>query len=105
MHLADEAGIVPFLKLAHAVAGCALVAHLGHHFVAFGGLGEGAGFVDIVGERLLHVDVLAQLHGGQGNHGVVVVGRGHRYGIEILALLIEQLPPVLIVPGLRKRLH
>ena len=46
-------------------------------------------FVDIVRERLLHVDVQAELHRAHGHGRVHVVGRADAGDVEILVLLVE----------------
>src|SRR5689334_11565587 len=51
-----------------------LVAHLGHHLVLAGFLGQQPGLVDIVGQGLLHIDVFAAADGGQSDGRVGVVG-------------------------------
>ena len=83
--------------MAHPVARRALVTHLRHHFVALSGFGLGPGLVEVVGEGLLHVCVLAQLYGRQRYLGVVTVEHSHRDGIEVFGFLIQQLPPVFMV--------
>ena len=89
-HRADHAGANPFVDERGALAGMALVAHLGDDLGALGRLAQHAGLVDRPGQRLLHVDVLAQLHGRLGDHGVGVVGRGDDHAVDIL-LLFEHL--------------
>ena len=105
VYLADELGIVPFLQLPHSVVRSALIAHLGYHFVAFSSFREGTRLVYVMGERLLHVGVLTQLHGRQRYDRMIVVGSGNRNGIEVFGLFVEQLAPVLIILGLREGLH
>jgi hypothetical protein len=62
-----------------------------------------------VGQRLLDIDVLAQLDGGHGDDGVVVVRHGHGHGVDAFFFL-EQPTPVavldrLVVHGLLLRLE
>ena len=83
-----------------AVAGVPLVAHLGGDLVFAGGLGEQPGLVDAMGERLLHVDVLAALDGRQGDHGMRVIGRGHDHGVDVL-LLVEHDAEIRVTLGPR----
>jgi len=77
-----------------------LVAELGGHLLPAGRLREGADLGQVVAHRLLDVDVLAEPdrahHGGR----VVVVGRGHEDGVELLAHLVVHLPEVGVGPGL-----
>ena len=47
------------------------------------------------GERLLHVDVNAQVHGCQRDGGVHVVGRGDRHRLELAAELEKAILPFL----------
>ena len=65
----------------------ALVAHLGGDLRLTGGLGQGAGFVNRVGERLLDIDVFAGANGRHGDHCVGVVGRGDDDGVNVLLLV------------------
>ena len=62
--------------------GLALVAHLGGDAYFFAASRIGTGLGDGVGEGLFAVDVLAGFHGGQGDEGVEVVGRGDGDGVE-----------------------
>ena len=74
--VADGAVPDPFADEARALAGVALVPHLGDDVGRLGRLGQDAGLFDCVGQGLLDVDMLAQLDGGHGDDGVVVVGGG-----------------------------
>ena len=76
-----------------------LVAHLGADSGSPGGFTQGAGLADGVRERLLEVDVLAQLEGPQGGQGVHVVGGGDHDGVEAVAEPGEHLPVVGEVGG------
>ena len=53
-----------------------------------------------MGERLLHVGVLAHGHGGDGGHAVAVVGSGNRDGIDLILHFLQQFPEVLVLLGL-----
>ena len=75
-HLPDRAGVEPLLHQPQALFRVALVAHLRHDLVLPRGLGQRPGLADGARQRLLHVDVLAELHRGHRDHGVVVIGRG-----------------------------
>src|SRR5690606_32231441 len=63
---------------------------------------EYARLVDVVCEWLLNIDVLAELHGSERLHGVVVVRRRDRHGVDVLVLLVKHFPEVLVVFGLRE---
>ena len=97
VHIADLAGIVPILQHPHAVARGPLVAHLGHHLVPVRRLGQFSGLINIMCQRLLYIDVLVELHGGHGGHGVGMVRRGHGAGIQMLALFVQHHPEVLVI--------
>ena len=100
--ISDGPCINELLGTTHAFTRATLVAHLGHHLVFFGRFGEHAGLIDIVRKGLLDIDVLAELHGGKRGHGMGVVGRGDGHGIDILRLLVQHLPEVLIDLRLRE---
>ena len=53
-------------------------------------------FVKVMGQRLLAIDVLAQLQRAHGDRRVHVVGGGDIHRVYALAFLIEQLAPVLV---------
>ena len=95
--IADSAVLDPFADQARALAGVTLVAHLGDDLGLLGGLGQEAGFLDRVGQGLLNVDMLAQLDGGHGDDGVVVVWR--RHGDSIDHLFLFQHPAEIAVLG------
>ncbi len=80
--------------------GVALVAHLRNDLVFAGDLGHFAALVDGVGQRLLAVDVLAAFHSGDRGHRVVMVGRGHHDGVDLLVQLVEHLAEVAELRGL-----
>ena len=70
----------------------------------FGALGlarELPRFGDRPGQRLLHVDVLAEIHRRQRDRRVHVVGRRDDDGVDVL-LLVEHLPVVLVARGARQ---
>ena len=72
----------------------ALVAHLGHDLVLFGGLRQRSGLIDVVREGLFAERVLAILDGPHGGRGVVVVGRGDEDYVDLLVHLVEHLAVV-----------
>ena len=99
-HLADFAVPDPF---ANEVAVCgrgALVTHLRSHLVLLGQVGEQAGLIDGVGQRLLHIDVLAHGDGVGGHDGMRVVGGCYEDGIDALAHLVVHAAEVAILLGI-----
>ena len=70
-----------------------LDAHLGDEFLFAGDFGEAAAFVEVVGERLLPIDVHAALEGRHADGGVHVVGRGDVDRLKVF-LLFQQLAEV-----------
>jgi hypothetical protein len=44
-----------------------------------------AGFVNGVRERLLAINVLAELHGSDGRDRVRMIGRGHDHRVDVVA--------------------
>ena len=70
-----------------------LIPHLGHDARLLGGSREDARFVNRIGERLLHIDVLSCLHRHVGDDGMGVIGRGDDDRVDVL-LLLEHLPEV-----------
>ena len=46
-------------------------------------LGHQPGFMDRPGERLLAIDVFAQLERGHGDDGMRMVGRGHHHRVDL----------------------
>lgn len=76
-----------------------LVAHLRGNLGFRGALGELPGFVDGPTEGLLHVNVLVQIHGGESDGRVHVIGRGDDDGVDVL-LLFQHFAIVRIALGL-----
>ena len=99
--LADNAGLNHFHRTAQAVARAALVAHLRDDLLLGGEQAQVACFGDRVRERLLHVGVLAHLHGEARGWRVDVVGRGDDDGVEALAHLLVELAVVTVALRLR----
>ena len=68
-----------------AVVGVAvdLGAHLGGDAGGGGGLGDEAGFVDVVGEGFFAVDGFFEEEGGEGGVGVGVFGGGDDDGVDV----------------------
>ncbi len=95
---ADGAGPDVFDCGACFVEGMPLIAHLRGEFGFLGAAGEMAGFFDTPGERLLHVDVLAEIHGGRGDGRVHVVGRGDDDGVDVF-LVLEHVAVIFVALG------
>ena len=104
-HGADRAVPDPLADQADALAGMALVAHLRGHLRLAGGLGDLAGLVHRVRQGLLAVDVLARLDGHHGRDGMDMVRRRHHDGVDVLVLLLEHHPKVVVLRGVRELLE
>ena len=89
-------------RAAEIAGGGPLVAHLRGDLVVAGELGQHAGLVQRMRERLLHEAVFAVPHGHGGGQGVDVVRRAHRHGVDALVHLVQQLAEVRELPGLGK---
>ena len=57
---------------------------------------DDTGLPDIMRERFLAIDVLAQLQGWQHGEGVRVLARADHYGVKVL-LLVEQTPEIAVL--------
>ena len=95
LDLADLAAVNEVERLAHAGHAAALHAHLAHAAELAGPLRHHAAFVDVVAARLLDVDVFAGLHRPHGHHGVPVIRRGDRDGVDVF--VFKQLAHVRVV--------
>jgi len=98
--LAEEAGLHDLDDAAIVVAGVDLRAHLRDDAGLRGGLADDARLLDVVGERLLAVDVLLQLERGQRGKGVRVLGGADEHGVE-LAGMIEDAAEIDLLARLR----
>jgi hypothetical protein len=76
-HRPDDAVPDPLAHQPRPLSASALIAHLGRNLRLSRRVGQQRCFVDCVGQRLLHVDVLAHLHRHHGDRGVRVVRRSH----------------------------
>ena len=93
-HRTDHAGIQDFPDRAPRRRGVPLVAHLrGQLRILGGGLADEARLPDIVGERLLAIDVLAVRQRQIGGKRMRVLRRGHHDGVEVIRA-IEDAPEV-----------
>ena len=92
-HLADGAVPDPFTNRPQVIRRVALDAHLRHQPQLLRRLGQQAGFIYIVRERFLAIDMFAGLHGGHGNQCVRVIRRGDKHRLNVF-LLVEHLAVV-----------
>ena len=101
-HVAEDAALDDLRAAAHRVERGALVAHLRDDAHLAGGTVEVVEFPERAHERLLHVDVDAELHrlDRDGRVDVVRRGDGHRLDAELHAV-VEQLAVV----GVERHLH
>ncbi len=98
---ADDAALNPLDDSAIVVSGMNLDAHLCRQLVLGGQLSDDASLGDCVRERLLAIDMLAQLQGGRRGGGMRVVGRRHDDGVNLILLGIQHFPIVTVPPCLR----
>ena len=70
-----------------------LIPHLRHDLEALGRLAHLPGLEDGVRERLLALDMLAEMHRREAGAGMHVIGGGNDHGIEKLRL-VEEPPPI-----------
>ena len=98
MHFADGASPDVLVQQTGIIGGVALIAHLRGDFRCRGLLRELSDFLHGPGERLLHVHVLAEVHGRQRDGRVHVIGRGYHDRVDVL-LLVEHLAVVGVAPG------
>ena len=57
-------------------------------------LHQGAYFMDVMRQRLLHIHGQARTHGTDGERCVHMIRRAHTGGIQLAALFVQHLPPV-----------
>ena len=100
-HRTDRARLHPFANLPGALAGMALVAHLGHELgMTPGVIGQRAHFPHGPRERLLDVGVLSRLQSEQSGRGVRVVGRRDGDRVDAVPLFVEHLAVIPVALGL-----
>ena len=85
LNLADHAVAHQFARHAKFLHGALHGAGLQDAFVGRHGLENFDGFVDVVRQRLLAIDILAGAQRGECRNGVPVVGRGDADGVDVLA--------------------
>ncbi len=91
----DRAGLDVFDREASVVERMALIAHLRGDFGFLGALRQLPSFIDGPGERLLHVDVFTESHGGESDRRMHMVRSGDEDSVDIL-LVLEHVAIVLI---------
>ncbi len=82
------------------LGGRALVAHLRNDLLLDRGLTHDPRLVDRARQRLLAIDVLAQLHGRHRGHGMGVVGRGDQDRVDLAVHFVEHLAEIDVALGL-----
>ena len=104
-HRTDDAGHEDFLDRAPRGQGVALIAHLRRQLrVLRGGLADEPGLPDVVGERLLAVDVLAVRQRQIGGERVRVLRGRDDDGVEVVRV-VEDAPEIVELLGARKTLR
>ena len=103
--LSDLTVPYPFAHQVGALVRSPLVAHLRSHVVLFGQLGQQAGLIYRVGQRLLAIHVLAHGQRFGRDDGMGVVGRSHQDRIDALAHFIIHLAVIIIPLGVGKTLE
>ena len=94
-YVLDDAGFLPSLELEVVGLGVSLVADLcGKFRMAVGHLDEDFALLEGTDEGLLAIDVLAVLHGSHADEEVRVVGHADSHGVELVAVLVEELAEV-----------
>src|ERR1700757_3674483 len=78
-----------FGALASAFVRIALVPHLCGDFAFLGSLLQRSTFPDGMGQRLLHIDMLAMLHGEDGGRSMHMIGDTNDYRVDVAALLLD----------------
>ena len=98
---ADGAGLDVLVDQPRIVGGVALVSHLGLQLAGNRLAREPAALVHGPGQRFLHIDMFAQVHGRERDVRVHVIGRGHHHRVDVL-LLLQHLAVVGVALGLRQ---
>jgi len=100
----NAAGLNNLDGAAQAVFRRALIPHLRGDFVLIGDFFHHAGFIHVVGERLLAIDVLLHLHGHDAGRRMRVIGSAHGHGVDLLVHLLQHLAKVVVLLGVGKSL-
>ena len=101
-HRTQNAGPDPFVREPGSFRGVALIAHLRGDAGHMGGLGYRATFMERAGERFLAVNVFACTDRCHGRDRMDVVWSAHRYGVDMLRLLVQHLAEVFVSACPRK---
>ena len=100
-HFTDRAAVNQLVAGAGVVGRVTLVAHLRDDLAILRFLGQDARFLDRPAERLLHVDVLAEIHRQRRDRRVHVIRRSDDDRVDVL-LLLEHLAVVTVLRELRQ---
>ena len=95
-HRSDGARLDDLDGFAQLIRSASLVAHLRGDLELCRRLAHGPGLEHGVGQRLLTVDVLAQLHRRHGGDGVGVIGRADGDGVDRFVHVVEHLAKVVV---------
>ena len=98
----DQSGLNDLDRLAQAVFGRALIAHLRGHLVLGGDLFHHAGFIDVVRQRLLTIDVLAHLHRHDAGRRMRVIRSAHGHRVDVLIHLLQHFAKIVVFLGVRE---
>ena len=106
MHFTDlpqHTGRNDFVDAVRALHGVPLIPHLsGQLRIGKRRLLQEAHLVYRIGQRLLHIHMLAQRHRGQGDGGVQMIGCRNQHRVDVF-LLVEHLPEIRVLPGVPVR--
>ena len=96
VNILDDAGVLPGLELEVIGVGVALVAHLGGQLGMLPGGGhQQFALVECPGHRLLHIHVLAIVHGEHRHGEMGKVRDGDAHGVKVVGIFLEELAEVL----------
>ena len=101
----DRTGMHPFDETMSIIVGMPLIAHLRNHIVLLSQFEQTPGLPDRPRERLLYIDMLAELHGHAGRHGMRVIRRRHDHSVDVIATLVQHPPEILVFDCLRELLE
>ena len=86
LDLADNTALDHLDRAAVDAFGVNLDTHLGDQLLLGGKFGQGAGFIDVVSQRFLAIDMESLLHGAHSHHGMAVIGSSDRDAIQVFFL-------------------
>ena len=99
-YIAQHASAHEVNGFAQAVFRGALVAHLGAEFFLFGQFTQDTSLFHCVGERFLHINMLAHTHSHGGGDSMRVIGSGNHHCIDALVEFFEHLAEIVELLGL-----